>query len=70
MSHLGLSEHCWLVLQASPGLVDPLAAIQSAASSLGSSLAWWGNYITEFVADVAGDNDSSDEEFAEAEKQK
>ena len=58
------------MLQASPALVDPLAAIQSAATSLGSSLAWWGNYITEFVADVAGDNDPSDEEVAEAEKLK
>ncbi|KAL3153933.1 hypothetical protein ABBQ32_013495 [Trebouxia sp. C0010 RCD-2024] len=56
--------------EASPALLDPLAAIQSAASSLGSSLAWWGAYITEFVADVAGDNDPSDEEVAEADKQK
>ena len=50
--------------------ISPLAAVQQAASTLGSSLAWMGNYITEFVADVAGDDDRTDEEIAEAAKQK
>ena len=58
------------MLQASVAPISPLAAIQQAASTLGSSLAWMGSYITEFVADVAGDDDPTDEEIAEAAKQK
>ena len=58
------------MLQAFVAPISPLAAMQQAASTLGSSLAWMGNYITEFVADVAGDDDRTDEEIAEAAKQK
>ena len=49
-----------------------LAAIQNVATSLTTSLALWGTYITDFVADVAGEDtdDASDEEMAASQKQK
>ena len=50
--------------------VSPLKAIQSMASTIGNNLAWWGNYITDFVADVAGENEPTDEEIAEQEQQR
>lgn len=48
--------------------ITALEAIQSVATQLGSSLALWGTYISEFVADVAGDNELTDEETAALEK--
>lgn len=49
-----------------------LAAIQNVATSLTTSLALWGTYITDFVADVAGEDtdDASEEEIAASQKQK
>lgn len=46
-----------------------LAALQNMATTVGNSFALWGSYITEFVADVAGD-EPTEEEIAAAEKQK
>ena len=57
-------------MQASTAPASTLEAIQVAANTFGSSLAWWGSYITEFVADVVSENDPTDEEIAEAEMQK
>lgn len=57
-------------MQALTAPSSTLEAIQDAANALGSNLAWWGSYITEFVADVVGENDPTDEEIAEAEMQK
>ena len=65
-----LSGQSLQLLQASAAQASTLEAIQSVASTLGSSLALWGSYITDFVADVVGENDPTDEEIAEAEKQK
>ena len=59
----------WCCMQAEAPPSTALAAIQSVATQLGSSLALWGSYISEFVADVAGDDEPTDEEAA-AEKQK
>lgn len=67
---ISIIEVFWLTLQASAAPVSPFDAIHKAASTLGSSLAWMGSYITEFVADVAGDDEPTDEEIAEAEKLK
>lgn len=53
-----------MVTQAEVAPSAALAAIQSVATSLGTSLALWGNYITDFVADVAGDTDPEDEDSA------
>ena len=39
------------------------------ATTVSNSFALWGSYITEFVADVAGD-EPTEEEIAAAEKQK
>ena len=51
-----------MVIQAEVAPSAALAAIQQVATSLGTSLALWGNYITDFVADVAGDTDPEDED--------
>ena len=61
---------CALTPQAFVAPITPLAAIQQVASTLGSSLAWMGSYITEFVADVAGDDEPTDEEVGKAARQK
>ncbi len=65
------SQFCTLV-QAEAAPSPALAAIQNVATSLTTSLALWGTYIMDFVADVAGDDtdDASEEEIAASQKQK
>ena len=45
-----------------------LAALQSVAATVSTSFALWGSYITDFVADVAGDD--TEEEIAAADQQR
>jgi len=73
--HIDLSSICFSQLytmvhaEAAP---SPTLAVIHVATSLTTSLALWGTYITDFVADVAGENtdDAFEEEMAAAQKQK
>ncbi len=60
------------MVQAEAAPSPALAAIQNVATSLTTSLGLWGTYITDFVADVAGEDtdDASEEEIAASQKQK
>lgn len=69
MPYASFSTHdCDCSPQGEAASITALEAIQSVATQLGSSLALWGTYISEFVADVAGDNELTDEETAALEK--
>ena len=57
-----------LKLQAEEMPSGALAALQSMAATVSNNFALWGSYITDFVADVAGDD--SEEELAAAEQQR
>ncbi len=69
---LTFSSHLCTMVQAEAAPSPALAAIQNVATSLTTSLALWGTYITDFVADVAGEDtdDASEEEMAASQKQK
>ena len=57
-------------MQASTAATDALAAIQNVANTVGSSLSYWGNYITDLVADVAGDHEVTEKEWQAAEQER
>lgn len=71
MPYASFSTHdCDCGPQGEEAPITALEAIQTVATHLGSSLALWGTYISEFVADVAGDNEPTDEETAALDKQR
>lgn len=58
------------MLQASEAANTALAAITDAATTVGNTLAWWGTYLTDIVADVTGDNELSEEQLQKQEQQR
>ena len=58
------------MLQASTEANTALAAITDAATTVGNTLAWWGTYITDIVAEVTGDNEPTEEELQKLETQR
>ena len=58
-------------MQASEAANTALAAITNAANTVGNTLAWWGTYITDIVAEVTGDsNEPSEEDVQKQEQQR
>lgn len=57
-------------MQASTAATSALEAIQNVATTVGSSLSYWGNFITDLVAEVVGDSNEPTEEEVQAVEQK